>query len=124
LTARSACEDGLLIDDGVWIAIGDIMKMAILCILALAAFAPPAFAQTWCEQSCCEESGGSWDSDFESCGSPGDSYYSCMSDYCSTSASGAGTTGGSGSPSCCGSIIFLGTLSGAAFIAGNRKVAR
>ncbi len=101
--------------------------MTLLCILALSAIAPMAFAQTWCEQSCCEESGGSWDSGIESCDYPGDSYYSCLSDYCSTSTygtgtgDGSGTSGGSGSSSCCGSIIFLATLGGAAFIAGNGK---
>jgi len=90
------------------------------------AFAPVVFAQTWCEQSCCEESGGSWDSDFESCDYPGDSYYACLSDYCSSAAyetGGTGTTGGSGSFSCCGSAFILAGVGGAAFIAGSGKAA-
>ncbi|MFH0884602.1 MAG: hypothetical protein V1861_02740 [Candidatus Micrarchaeota archaeon] len=37
------------------------MKMAILCILALSAIAPLAFAASDCEHTCCDKFNGSWD---------------------------------------------------------------
>jgi len=99
------------------------MKMAILCILALAAIAPLAFAQTWCEQSCCEENDGSWDSEYEYCTGADSSYYTCLDDYCSSSTYDTGT-GGSSNVSCCGSGFILAAVGGVAFIGMNQKVAR
>jgi len=97
------------------------MKIAIFGIMLLAALAPVAFAQTWCEESCCDESGGSWDSDYEMCDSPGGSYYTCLDDYCSSSASSSGS---SGNVSCCGSGFILGAVGATAFLCMNQKVAR
>ncbi|MFH0737670.1 MAG: hypothetical protein V1827_03215 [Candidatus Micrarchaeota archaeon] len=77
------------------------MKNAILALLVLAAM-PLAFAQTWCEQSCCENAGGSWDPDYESCDSPDSSYYDCMNSECE------GYVGGSAS--CCGSAFILAAI--------------
>jgi hypothetical protein len=90
------------------------MKYAMLAALALLALSPVAFAQTWCEQDCCEESGGSWDSDYSYCDGPGSSYYQCLSDYCSTESYQSGS--GSSSVSCCGTGFILAAIGGAAFM--------
>jgi len=82
------------------------MKTFVL-MLALA-LAPLAFAQSSaCEENCCVSSGGSWDSDFESCDVAGSSYYSCLN-------SCEGMAGGN--VSCCGSAAILAVLGGALFV--------
>ncbi|MCI0504240.1 hypothetical protein L0Y65_06050 [Candidatus Micrarchaeota archaeon] len=96
------------------------MKTTIFGILALFALAPAAFAQTWCEQSCCEENGGSWDSDYEYCSGADSNYYTCMDDYCSTSSYETGT-GSSSNVSCCGSGFILAAVGGVAFLGMGRK---
>ncbi len=91
------------------------MKKMILGVLALFALAPAAFAQTWCEQDCCEESGGTWDSEYEYCENAGSTYSECLSDWCSSDVYGS-----TGSSSCCGPSFLLAAIGGAAFIAGRR----
>ncbi len=90
------------------------MKYALLALLALAASSPVAFAQTWCEQDCCEESGGTWDSDYDYCENPGSSYYECVSDDCSSASYQPAR--GSASVSCCGSGFILASIGAVAFL--------
>ena len=91
------------------------MKTAILAIVLLAALAPAAFADSSCERSCCEESGGTWDADYEWCEDSGGSYYTCVSDYCSS----YGDDDYRGSVSCCGTGFILAAIGGAALFLRN-----
>ena len=81
------------------------MKHAMLVFLLIVA--PLAFAQTWCEQDCCDKAHGQWDSDFESCDYSDGSYDACVDVSCPQSKS---------SVSCCGSAFVLGVVGALAFI--------
>jgi hypothetical protein len=84
------------------------MKHAMMLLFLIAA--PLAFAQTWCEQDCCDKARGQWDSDFDSCDYPDSSYGACVDEWCTQSKS---------SVQCCGSAIVLASIGGLAFISRN-----
>ena len=87
--------------------------IGLLLVLGLAGL---GFAQSWCEESCCDSAGGTWDSDYEYCSGADSSYYTCTSDYCSQGTSTGSNSSGSSS-SCCGSgFILMSVIGGAMFV--------
>jgi len=105
------------------------MKKTMLGMLALLALAPAAFAQSWCEESCCDEANGNWDSDALECFNGGAEFTDCKNEWCSHEVpSGAPVpdydydagSGSGGSVTCCGSAFILAAIGGLAFLRPGR----
>jgi hypothetical protein len=111
------------------------MKEQVFGIIALALLAPLSFAQSWCEESCCDEAGGVWDSGSWVCTGGGADFESCKNEWCSHEVDASTDDGsgigpgvendygssrdygsGGGRASCCGSALILAAICGLAFL--------
>lgn len=84
----------------------------LIGILAVLGLSASIFAQTFCEQSCCNDAGGTWDSGYEMCDNADYSYYTCLSEDCSQETGGSYSPGPSAS--CCGSAFVMAAVGGGA----------
>lgn len=102
-------------------------KHLMAAMLALLALAPAAFAQSWCEESCCDEAGGVWDGDSWTCFNGGSEFESCKNEWCSSEVPSDAEPvpgrdydyGSGGNVTCCGSAFILAAAGGLAFLHRN-----